>query len=143
MNKLKNTRSLILIFVFILGLFQASQSTNDYEYYMGGSLDLATLNDKDDQKAININPFYSNTHTLTAFQTIFSVDVGLTHVLVKIKTRGASQILVAYTQGGIESNIYTTSGNEVLNIDADSLDYTAAERVEDYHIIEKISTDTG
>ena len=140
-NKL--TLKMVILFLTFFCIFKNVSAVNNYEYYMGASIEPATLNDSDDQSATSIDAGYDDVHTLTKFKTTFSVSTGLTNILVEINSRGASQILVAYNAGATNPTIYATSGNEIMNVDTTFMDYPAAERVEDVHLIEKANADIG
>lgn len=85
---------------------------------------------------------YDQDFTLSQFRSDFNVDTHDKSILVTIKNRGASQILVFFNEG-TPGPVTLTEANEVFQIQSTKFDYAAAEMVEKYHVIVRESTAAG
>lgn len=88
LTNIKNVKA--LLFATLLLTMMASHSgQNTYEYYVGATIDGATLGEEESNPA-SVSSSYDADHTLTSFKTHFPVEIGVTHMVVRVKTRGAS-----------------------------------------------------
>jgi len=112
-----------------------TDDTTVYQYFLSSTISSSILNSIPTYIPGMISVGHDSTESLTSFKTEWQVDDSLDFILVKIVTRGASQILVAFNKGATSAAVYANSANEILNVDTTYLDYPAAEGVENYHLI--------
>lgn len=108
-----------------------------FDFYTGKSIAPAALADVQTPTGPNIDIAYNQDHTITVFHHQFNVDAAVSTIVVNVKTRGGSQVLVALREGSVATSVFSSGDGEVLNLDTTNFDFTGAKQVEDYHMVTK------
>jgi len=128
-----------LILSLILG-FSSAVTLNEFTYYVGAQIPPAVINDH--ITLVSATPIDSSTDvdlTLQNFGTSIPILAGAPfHITVEVKTRGATSIMVMITETDLPG-IDISGGNQKdeLTINCYDLDYEGAEKMENFHILDK------